>query len=148
MALLQKLQDDMRSAMKAGQKERLEVLRFVIAGVNGAQKDKQAKAPGAVLADEEVVALLQKEAKRRKEAVELFRQGKRDDLVKKEEADLAIIFEYLPKELSEAEIAKIVDEVKANGAGDFNAIMRETMKVVKGRADGKLVGDVVKKKLG
>lgn len=148
MALLQKLQDDMKAAMKAGQKERLEVLRFVIAGVNTAQKDKHAKQPGVALTDDEVVALLQKEAKRRKEAVALFRQGKRDDLVKKEEADLAVIYEYLPKELSEEEIAKIVDEAKAAGAGDFNAIMRETMKVVKGRADGKLVGDVVKKKLG
>src|SRR6185437_4702035 len=133
MALLQKLQDDMKSAMKAGQKERLEVLRFVVAGVNAAQKDKGVKQPGAALTDEEVVAILQKEAKRRKEALELFRQGGRNDIVAKEEADLAVIFEYLPKELSEAEIGKIVDEVKAQGANDFNAIMRETMKVVKGR---------------
>ena len=138
----------MKSAMKAGQKERLEVLRFVVAGVNAAQKDKGVKQPGAALTDEEVVAILQKEAKRRKEALELFRQGGRNDIVAKEEADLAVIFEYLPKELSEAEIGKIVDEVKAQGANDFNAIMRETMKVVKGRADGKLVGDVIKKKLG
>jgi uncharacterized protein len=148
MTLLQKLQDDMKAAMKSGQKERLEVLRFVIAGVNSAQKDKSAKQAGAVLTDEEVTAILQKEAKRRREAVELFKQGKRDDLVKKEEGDLAVIFEYLPKELSEAEIGKIVDDVRAKGAGDFNGVMRETMKVVKGRADGKLVGDVIKKKLG
>jgi hypothetical protein len=148
MALLQKLQDDMKSAMKAGQKERLEVLRFVIAGVQAAGKEKGVKQPGVALTDEEIVALLQKEAKRRKEAVELFRQGKRDDLVKKEEADLTVIFEYLPKELSAAEVEKIVDEAKAKGANDFNSLMRETMKVAKGRADGKLVGDVIKKKLG
>ncbi len=148
MALYQKLNDDMKAAMKSGDKARLEVLRFVLAGVNAAQKEKNAKEPGAALTDEETIAILQKEAKRRKEAVELFRQGKREDLVKKEEGDLAVISEYLPKELSAEEIAKIVEELKGKGSTDFNSLMRETMKVVKGRADGKTVGDVIKKALG
>lgn len=138
----------MKTAMKAGDKPRLEVLRFVIAGVMGAEKDKHAKQPGVPLADDEVVAVLQKEAKRRKEALELFRKGGRADLVKKEEADLEIIYGYLPKELSENEIRKIVDDLAGKGFNDFNSLMRETMKVVKGRADGKTVGDVIKKKIG
>ena len=134
--------------MKGGDKARLGVLRFVLAGVQNAAKEKNAKESGAVLTDEEIVTLLQKEAKRRKEAVELFRQGKRDDLVSKEEADLVVIYSYLPEEMSAAEIGKIVDGLMAKGAGnDFNSLMRETMKLVKGRADGKTVGDVVKKKL-
>ncbi len=148
MALLQKLNDDLKTAMKGGQKDRIEVLRFVLSGVNNAQKEKNVKAPGVALTDEEVVSILQKEAKRRKEAVELFKQGKRDDLVKKEDADLAIIFEYIPQALSSAEIEHIVDDVKSKGAADFNSIMKEVMKVAKGRADGKTVGDVIKKKLG
>lgn len=148
MAILHKLQDDMKSAMKAGDKPRLEVLRFVIAGVMGAEKDKHAKQPNVPLTDEEVVAVLQKEAKRRREALDLFRKGGRMDLVKKEESDLAVIFEYLPKELSAEEIEKIVDGLKGRGINDFNSLMRETMKEVKGRADGKTVGDVIKKKLG
>lgn len=148
MLLFEKLNSDLKSAMKGGLRGRIEVLRFVLAGLNSAQKERGLKTLGAVLTDEEVVALLQKEVKKRKEAMGLFKQGKRDDLVKKEEADLAVIFEYLPKELSAAEIGKIVDELKAKGSNDFNALMRETMKVVKGRADGKTVGDVIKKKLG
>jgi len=134
--------------MKGGQKDRVGVLRFMLAGVQNAQKEKGVKQPGEALTDEEAVAVLQKEAKRRKEAIELFRQGKRDDLVKKEEAELAMIYEYLPKELSAAEIEKMVDELKTQGFNDFNALMRETMKLVKGRTDGKTVGDIIKKKLG
>lgn len=148
MALLQKLSDDVKTAMKGGQKERLEVLRFVLAGVQNAQKEKNAKQPEAVLTDDEAIVILQKEAKRRKEAIELFRQGKRDDLVVKEEAELAVIYEYIPKELSSAEIEKIIDDLKAKGFGDFNSLMRETMKIAKGRTDGKTVGDIIKKKLG
>ena len=148
MALLQKLNDDLKTAMKGGQKERVEVLRFILAGVQSAGKEKNAKQPGEALTDEEVITIFQKEAKRRREAVELFRQGKRDDLVEKEEADLTIISEYIPKGLSEAELEKIVDDLKAEGHIEFNALMRETMKVAKGRADGKMVGDIIKKKLG
>ncbi len=148
MALYEKLNDDLKAAMKGGQKDRVEVLRFLLSGVQGVQKEKNMKQPGAALTDEEVIAVFQKEAKRRKEAIELFRQGKRDDLVKKEEADLLVIYEYIPKELPVAEIEKMVEELIAGGASDFNALMRETMKLVKGRADGKVVGEVVKKKLG
>jgi len=148
MALLQKLDDDLKAAMKDGAAERVGVLRFVLSDLRNVQKEKNAKQPGAALADDEVITLLQKEAKRRKEAVSLFREGKRDDLVKKEEADLAIIYEYIPKELSTAEIAVMVDELAAKGFADFNSLMRETMKLVKGRADGKTVGDAIKKKLG
>lgn len=147
MALLQKLSDDLKTAMKGGQKERVDVLRFALAGVQGAQKEKNAKQPGVALTDEEAVAVLQKEAKRRREAIELFRQGKRDDLVTKEEAELAILSEYIPKGLSTAELEKIVDDLKAQGVNDFNSLMRETMKLAKGRADGKAVGAVIKKKL-
>jgi uncharacterized protein YqeY len=148
VALLEKLNNDLKQSMKSGQKERVEVLRFALSGINSAAKDKNAKQPGIALTDEEVIALLQKEAKRRKEAIELFRQGKRDDLVKKEEAELVIVSEYVPKELSPAEIEKTIDDLKAKGFNDFNALMREAMKVMKGRADGKTVGDAIKKKLG
>jgi hypothetical protein len=147
MSLFQKINDDMKAAMKSGDKPRLEVIRFALAGLNAAQKEKELKTPGAVLADEEVVTILQKDAKRRKESIELFKQGKRDDLVAKEEADLLVLGEYIPKELSRVEIEKMVDDVKAQGFADFSSVMRETMKLVKGRADGKVVGEVIKEKL-
>jgi uncharacterized protein len=148
MALFQKINDDLKVAMKSGDKARVDVLRFSLAGLQSAQKEKNMKQPGVVLTDEEVIANLQKEAKRRKESIELFKQGKRDDLVQKEEADLVIIMSYLPKEMSRAEIEKVVSDLKAKGFTEFNVLMREAMKVLKGRADGKLVGEIVKANVG
>lgn len=133
--------------MKSGDKPRLEVIRFALAGLNAAGKEKDLKMPGSVLTDEETIVVLQKDAKRRKESIELFEQGKRDDLVAKEEADLIILAEYIPKELSRTELSKMVDDVTAQGFTDFSSAMRETMKLVKGRADGKIVGEVIKEKL-
>ena len=144
MALFQKISDDMKAAMKSGDKARLEVLRFTLASLNAAQKEKALKDPQASLDDAEVVAILQREAKKRKDSIELFKQGKRDDLVAKEEGDLKVIYEYLPQELSRDEIVAIVKDAKANGATDFGSIMKEVMKVAKGRADGKTVGDVIR----
>jgi uncharacterized protein YqeY len=148
MSLFETITSEMKSAMKAGDKVRLEVLRFVLAGLQSAQKEKGIKEPGAKLTDEEVIAILQKEAKRRKEAIELFKQGNRADLVEKESADLAIISAYLPAELSEQEIEKVVNGLYTQGFNEFNTLMREAMKVLKGKADGKVVGDMIKKKLG
>ena len=136
----------MKAAMKSGDKARLEVIRFAIAGLNAARKEKEMKEPGATLSDEEVIVILQKDAKRRKESIELFKQGNREDLVAKEESDLLVLGEYIPKELSRAEIEKMVDDVRAQGISDFSGIMRETMKLVKGRADGKIVGEIIKEK--
>jgi uncharacterized protein YqeY len=105
------------------------------------------KEPGVQLTDEEVVSLMQKESKRRKDAIVLFTQGNRNDLVEKESADLAIIAEYLPEEMTEVEIGKVIDDVRAQGASDFPTIMREAMKILKGKADGKIVGEIIKKKM-
>src|SRR5579863_5122074 len=144
MSLYSQITDDMKSAMKSGDKARVEVLRFSLASLNAFQKEKQAKTPDAAITDEEVVSVLQKEVKKRKDSIELFRQGKRDDLVAKEEGDLAILYEYIPAPLSRDELTAMVKEAKANGASDFSAIMREVMKAAKVRADGKLVGDVIR----
>ena len=144
MALLQKITDDMKTAMKSGDKARLEVLRFTLAGLHAAQKEKTLKDPEASLGDDEVITILQKEAKKRKDSIELFKQGNRDDLVSKEESDLKVIYEYLPAELSHDEIVVIVKDLKANGVNDFSLLMKETMKIAKGRADGKTVGDVIR----
>ena len=148
MSLYEQIRENMKSAMKSGEKERLETLRFVLAGLNAAQKEKELKEPGARLADAETISVLQKEAKRRKESIDLFRQGKRNDLVEKESVGLAIIQSYLPEELSRDAIAKIVAELRTKGFSDFSSLMRETMKMVAGRADGKLAGEIIKEKLG
>lgn len=139
---------DLKAAMKDHDQAKVDVLRFAVSGLNNVKKEKQATDPAATLTDEETVSILQKEIKKRKESVELFKEGNRADLVEKEEADLAIISVYVPKELSRAEIEKIVDDVIVGGAKDFGSAMRETAKMTKGRADGKLVGEIVKAKLG
>lgn len=148
MTLFEQINTDLKTAMKSGDKVRVDTLRFSLAGLNAAQKEKSMKEPGAALTDAEVIAALQKDAKKRKESIELFKQGKRDDLVQKEEADLAIIMGYLPKEMSREEVEKVVAELKGQGFTEFNTLMREAMKVMKGRADGKLVGEVIKANLG
>lgn len=148
MSLIEKINGDLKAAMKGSQADRVGVLRFVLAGLQNAQKDKNVKQPGAALTDEEAVTVLQKEVKRRKEAIELFKKGNRNDLVQKEEAELAVILAYVPAGLSEEEVGVMVDELRVKGFNDFNSLMREAMKLAKGRADGKMVGEVVKKKLG
>ena len=113
MALFKKISDDMKAAMKSGDKPRLEVLRFTLAGLNAAQKEKALKDPQAMLSDEE--------------------------------GDIKVLYEYLPQELSRDEIVAIVKDLKAKGvASDFSGLMKETMKIAKGRADGKTVGDVIR----
>jgi uncharacterized protein YqeY len=144
MPLFQKITEDMKAAMKSGDKARLEVIRFTLASLNAAQKEKMMKEPEAKLSDEEVIKILQKEAKKRKDSIELFKQGGRNDLVEKEESDLKIIYEYLPQELSKEEVTVIVKDLKEKGFTDFSSLMRESMKAVQGRADGKMVGDVIK----
>ncbi len=148
MTLLERISNDIKIAMKSGDRARVDALRFALAGVQGAEKEKYAKQPGVALSDDEAVAVLQKDIKRRREAIELFKKGNRPDLVKKEEADLAIIGEYVPKELSMEEIEKVIDDVRVKGASDFNSLMRDAMKELKGRADGKIVGEIIKRKLG
>jgi uncharacterized protein YqeY len=148
MTLYETISNDVKTAMKSGDKARLDVLRFVLAGLQGALKEKTAKDPAAGLTDEETVALLQKEAKRRRESIELFKQGNRNDLVAKEEAELVFIAAYLPQQMSREEIAKLVDDLKAQGFNEFNTLMREAAKATRGKADGKMVAEIVKEKLG
>lgn len=148
MSLFEQINIDLKAAMKSGDKIRVDVLRFSLSGLNAAKKEKEMKEPGAALTDDEVIAALQKDAKKRKESIELFRQGKRDDLVQKEEADLAIIMGYLPREMSREEIEKVVADLRGQGFTEFSTLMRESMKVMKGRADGRLVGEVIKANLG
>jgi len=147
MALYDRVTGDLKAAMKSGDRARVEALRFALAHINSFQKDKQAKQPGALITDEELVSVLQKEAKRKKESIELFRRGNRGDLVLKEEGDLAIISAYLPKELSRAEIEGMVDRAIAGGAKEFSSVMRDVMASVKGRADVKAVSEIIKSKL-
>lgn len=143
MTLRNSVYEEVKKAMKAREAQRLETLRFIWSNIKNVEIDAKHE-----LTDEEVVKLLMTEVKRRKEAIEQFRQGKRDDLAEAEEEKLKVIQEFLPEMMSEEEIAKVVDEVVAAGVNNFGAVMGQVMGRVKGKAEGNLVSKVVKEKLG
>lgn len=147
MALEAQLKDSIKSAMKEGNAARLDVLRFLSAQLQAKAIEKRGAGQSEVLTDEDVVQILQKEAKKRKEAVLLYAQGGRADLALKEEAELVIIYEFIPKPMDREAVAAVVDELKATGLNDFNSLMKAVMARLKGQADGKVVGEVVKEKL-
>lgn len=148
MNLLDRLIEDMKIAMKSGARVRLSVIRQLRSQIKNAQL---APGKGGELTDDEVLQVISNAAKKAKEAIELYKQGNRQDLVEKESAELAIIQEYLPEQLSEDEIAKIVDsviaEVNATSMQDMGRVMGKVMQQVRGKADGKLVQQLVRSKL-
>ena len=147
MGLQEKLLDDMKTAMKSGNKVALETLRMLRSQLKNASIAK-----GEDLSEDNVMSVLSKEAKKRKESLELYKQGGREDLAEKEEMEMQIIMSYLPEALSEDELEKIVDkavvETEADSLRDMGKVMGLVMPQVKGRADGKVVQEMVKKKLG
>lgn len=131
------------SALKAGNKTELNALRFVISQVQYEEIAKQKE-----LTDEEVVSLMQKEVKKRKEANEMFKKGNRNDLVIDEEAQIAVIQKYLPQQLSEVELEKIVTDTIAQTADkNIGKIIGLVMAKVKGKTDGSAVANLVRQKL-
>lgn len=147
MNLQEKLNEDYKAAMKSGDKLRIETLRLLRAQLKDAQINKM-----QALTPEEEIAALSNAAKKRREAIELYKQGGRDDLLEKEAAELAIISSYLPQALSTEEITQIIDtaikETGSTAAGDLGKVMGKIMPQVKGRADGKLVQQMVRERLG
>lgn len=145
--LSKKLNEEMKAAMKSGDRDRLETMRMLKSGLQKVLIDKGA----GVTADDEL-AWLVVESKRRKEAMDLFAKGGRQDLAEKESRELSIINEFLPKQLSDEELKSIVeDAVKSTGAAsakDMGKVMGIIMAKVKGKADGKKVQEMVKAILG
>lgn len=149
MSLKEKLANDMKEAMKAREagKERLSVIRLVRGAIRQIEIDQRVE-----LDDEGVLAVISKEVKQRRDSIEEFKKGGREDLVAQNEADVAILMEYLPAQLSEAEVKALVDEavaaVGAKDPKDMGKVMKELMPKVKGKADGKLVNQLVKAAIG
>lgn len=145
---LDRLQEDLKSSLKSGRTDRVGVLRLLLSELQNRAKEKFAKSGSGVLEEAEVMAVFQKEAKKRKEAAELFHKGKREDLVAKEEGELCVIAEYLPKPMSREEVAAHIEKLMSAGLQDFNSVMREAMKELKGKVDGQVLADMIKEKLG
>ena len=145
MNLRDKINEDLKSAMKAGDKIRLETVRSIRALILEFEKSGSGKELNA----EEEIRMLTSAAKKRKESIEQFRNAGRNELAEKEEAELKIIEEYLPKQLSAdevmAEVKKIAVEVGAKVKEDFPKLMPVAAKNLKGKAEGKLVKEIVEK---
>lgn len=146
MLLQSRLNEDLKKALKAGDGNRAGVLRFLLAQIHNREIEKKGKTGESSLGEEEVIEVLQKEVKKRKEAAELFWKGNREDLASKEEMELKIVGEYLPPPLTREEIEAVVKTVVEQGFGDFNSVMRESMKILKGKVDGKTLAEIIREK--
>jgi uncharacterized protein YqeY len=141
-ALRQKLADDLKQALRGGEKLKCSVIRLTLAAINNAEIARQAK-----LEDADIYGVIAKEIRQRKESIDAFKQGKRDDLVAQEEAEMAILQGYLPQQMTKEEIIaeaqKIIGEVGAKGPGDKGKVMPRLIAQLKGKADGRLINEVV-----
>jgi hypothetical protein len=141
--LEERLETDLRSAMRAGDSERVTTLRLLRAALKNASIE--ARGP---LSEEDVIAVLGRQAKQRGDSIEAYRAGRREDLAKAEERELAIILEYLPRQLGREEIEVAtrgaIETLGASGPGDIGRVMGQLMRDLKGQADGRLVGEVVR----
>ncbi len=148
MKLKEKLNEDMRKALREKDVLRLSTIRLLLAAIKNLEiakgKDKELK-------ESDLIGALISEAKKRKESIEEYKKGKREDLVEKETKELEIIKEYLPKELSPEEIGRIIEEtieeVGAKDMKDMGKVMGAVMGKTKGRADGKVVNQMVRERL-
>lgn len=150
MALKEQILEDLKTAMKAKDKDRLQVLRSLKAKMQ--EKEISERKDGeATLSEDQAIAVLMKAAKQRKESITQFEEGDRQDLADKEKMELAIIEEYLPKMMSEEEVrevvAKKIADMGAEGPQDMGKVMGPIMGMLKGKADGGLVSKVVKEEL-
>ena len=140
--LKQKLTDDLKQAMKAGDKVKRSTIRMVLAAVKNAEIAKQ-----AALEEGDILGIIAKEARKHEESIEAFKQGDRQELVAQEEAELAVLKDYLPQQLSREEITdaarKVIEEVGAQGSRDKGKVMPKLIAQLKGRADGREINAVV-----
>ena len=146
MSLVGRLEEEVRQAMLARDGARRDALRLILNSLRSAEKELQRP-----LSDDEELQVLQRERKRRIEAAEAFRNGGREEQAAQEEAELAVLEEFMPEPLSEEELERIVDDAIAeNGAtsmGDLGRVMADVMPQVAGRADGSAVSQLVREKL-
>lgn len=143
----ERLLDDLKAAMKAGDVTRRDTLRFIQAAIRQVEVDKR-----ITVNDEQVYDLLSTEAKKRRDSIDEARNAGRGDIVGKEQAELELIKSYLPQQLSreelEAEVRQAIAESGAKTAKEMGAVMKVLMPRVKNRTEGKLVNEVVKALLG
>lgn len=142
MNLSERLSEDMKQAMKAKEKVRLSVIRMVRSAV----KNKEIES-GTPLPDEEILNVIQKELKQRRDSLQAFESAGRSDLIQEAQAEIEVLIAYLPAQLSEEDVRRLAEEViaevGATNKADMGKVMAGLMPKVRGKADGKLVQEVV-----
>ena len=138
--------EDLKTAMKNQDKERLAVIRMVKGSIQMSELNKKHE-----LSDEEVIEVISKEIKSRKDSINEFKKGGREDLIQKTQNEINILSEYLPKQLTEEEITEIIDavfnKVKPESSKDMRKVMKELKPQVSGKTDMGLVSKIVKNKI-
>ena len=142
MSLEEKLADDLKRAMKTGDTLRRSVIRLVLADIKNAEIARQAK-----LSDPDILNIIRRDVRRRQETIEECKKANRPDLESKEEAELAILREYLPAQVTREEVVeaarKMIEEVGARGPKDKGKVMPKLIANLGGRADSRLINEVV-----
>lgn len=146
MSLKSRIQDDVKQAMRARDKARLSVLRLITAAIKQKEVDERIE-----LSDGDVLAVLDKMAKQRRESLEQYRKAGRDDLADQEQFELELLGEFMPEPLGEAELERLIqaaiEETGASSMRDMGAVMAVLREQVQGRADMKAVSDTVRARL-
>jgi len=141
-SLKDKLMEDLKRALKSGDKVRRSVIRLLMAAIKNSEIARQAD-----LTDSDILGIIAKEVKQRHESIEAFKQGNRQDLVAQEEVELAVLEEYLPQQMTRDEIIsaarKVIAEVGAQGPGDKGKVMPRLIPQLKGKADGREINEIV-----
>lgn len=147
MDLQERLREDLKEAMRQGDTPRRSTIRMVMAAITNAEK-----ARGVAVDDSGVLGIIAKQVKLHRESIEAFEKGGRADLVGQEAAELAVLEAYLPQQMSRDEIVaearKVIEEVGAGGPGDKGKVMPKLIALLKGRAEGKEINEVVTELLG
>jgi len=152
--LKQQIQDDSKNALKSGDQFLLETLRMLLASILTKEKDKKFKEKSekeVQLTEEEIIDSVSSEIKKRKDAIELYTKGNRPELAEKEQKEIEILKKYLPEQLSEDDLKKLVEEAIAKTGAkeikDMGKVMSELNPKIKGKADGGEVSKIVKELL-
>ena len=147
MALRERLTEEMKEAMKARDDLKLSTIRMIRSNVKNREIDQKKE-----LNEQEIVEIVATLVKQRRESIRMFGEAGRQDLVDKEEKELNLLLDFLPQQLGREEVAALVDRVVAEcgaqGGKDMGRVMKALMPHVAGRADGRMVSDIVKEKLG
>ncbi|KKR78849.1 MAG: hypothetical protein UV58_C0025G0016 [Candidatus Wolfebacteria bacterium GW2011_GWC1_43_10] len=142
--LLDDLKADVLTSMKKGDHVRVDTLRFLLAAIRNAAISKYQAAGEAAMKDEDVLDVIKKQVKTHKESIEAFTKASRNELVLKEQGELTILEAFLPKEMTDEELKKLLEPVAKSGESNFGLLMKQAMQAVAGRADGGRVSSMLK----